>query len=95
MRALLEHGFLADSILYHKRGALFYPIFKVRKTGSVEDLNQARPMLLSRQPGTQMKRNRVLSVDDTFLVHSGEHLDQIANLRDPPTGHFVLAHDLV
>ena len=42
-----------------------------------------------------MKRNGVLSVDDTFLIHSGEHFDQIANLKDPDTGHYVWAHDLV
>ena len=62
---------------------------------SLADLNQARLTLLSDLPGTQMKRNGVLSVDDTFLVHSGEHFDQIANLKDPDTGHYVWAHDLV
>lgn len=59
------------------------------------DLNQARLALLSDLPGTQMKPKGVLSVDDTLLVHTGEHFDQIANLKDPDTGHFVWAHDLV
>jgi len=62
---------------------------------SLADVNQARLTLLSDLPGTQMKRNGVLSVDDTFLIHSGEHFDQIANLKDPDTGHYVWAHDLV
>jgi DDE superfamily endonuclease len=62
---------------------------------SLDDLNQARLTLLSSLPGTQIKRNGVLSVDDTFLVHFGEHFDQIAHLVDPTTGNYVWAHDLV
>ncbi|MDE3090988.1 MAG: transposase, partial [Chloroflexota bacterium] len=62
---------------------------------TLNDLNQARLTLLSDVPGTWMKRKGVLSVDDTLLVHTGEHFDQIANLKDPDTGHFVWAHDLV
>lgn len=62
---------------------------------SLEALNQARLRLLDGLPGTQMKRNGVLSVDDTFLIHTGEHFEHIANLRDPLTGHYVSAHDLV
>ncbi len=62
---------------------------------SLEDLNRARLTLLSRLPRTQIKRNGVLSVDDTFLVHDGEHFDQIAHLVDPTTGNYVWAHDLV
>jgi len=61
----------------------------------LNDLNQARLTVLSDLPGTQMKRKGVLSVDDTLLVHTGEHFDQIANLKDPDTGHFVWAHNLV
>jgi hypothetical protein len=62
---------------------------------SLEALNQARLTLLSSLPGTQIKRNGVLSVDDTFLVHYGQHFDQIAHLVDPTTGNYVWAHDLV
>lgn len=62
---------------------------------SLEALNQARLQVLDDLPGTQMKRNGVLSVDDTFLIHTGEHFEHIAHLRDPLTGHYVLAHDLV
>lgn len=62
---------------------------------SLEDLNQARLRVLRDLPKTQIKRNGVLSVDDTFLIHTGEHFELIANLRDPNTGHFVWAHDLV
>ena len=62
---------------------------------SLEDLNQARLTLLDCLPGTQVKHNGVLSVDNTFLVHYGEHFDQIACLKDPNTGHYVWAHDLV
>jgi hypothetical protein len=62
---------------------------------SLEELNRARLAVLDGLPGTQMKRNGVLSVDDTFLIHTGEHFEHIANLRDPLTGHYVSAHDLV
>ncbi len=62
---------------------------------SLEDLNQARLTLLGSLPGTQMKRNGVMSVDDTLLIHYGDHFDQIASLWDPPTGRYVWAHDLV
>jgi hypothetical protein len=62
---------------------------------ALEDLNQARLKLLDSLPGTQMKRHGVLSVDDTFLVHYGDHFDQIAHLVDPTTGNYVWAHDLV
>ena len=62
---------------------------------SLAGLNQARLRVLEQLPGTQMKRKGVLSVDDTFLIHTGEHFDQIALLKDPDTGHYVRAHDLV
>jgi hypothetical protein len=29
------------------------------------------------------------------LTHYGKHFDQIANLKDPTTGRYVWAHDLV
>jgi len=62
---------------------------------SLEELNQARLELVGSLPGTQMKRNGVMRVDDTLLVHYGDHLDQIAYLLDPTTGQYVWAHDLV
>ena len=62
---------------------------------SLEELNQARLMLLGSLPGTQIKRNGVLSVDDTLLVHYGQHFDQIAYLFDPTTKRYVWAHNLV
>jgi hypothetical protein len=62
---------------------------------SLEDLNHVRLTLLDSLPGTQLKRNGVLSVDDTFLVHFGQHFDQIAHLVDPTSGNYVWAHDLV
>jgi hypothetical protein len=62
---------------------------------SLGDLNQARLRVLAKLPGTQVKRKGVLSVDDTFLIHTGQHFDQIALLKDPETGHYVRAHDLV
>lgn len=62
---------------------------------SLDALNDARLQVLADLPGTQMKRNGVLSVDDTLLIHTGEQFEQIANLRDPVSGHYVAAHDLV
>ncbi len=62
---------------------------------SLKDLNQARLRLLGSLPGTQIKRNGVMSVDDTLLVHYGEHFDHIAYLWDPTTGRYVWAHNLV
>jgi len=62
---------------------------------SLADLNRARLRLLGSLPGTQMKRNGVLSVDDTLLVHSGQHFDHIAYLWDSTEGHYVWAHNLV
>ena len=61
----------------------------------LEDLNQARLAVLSQVPGTQMKRHGVFSVDDTLLVHFGEHFDQITYLYDATQGRYVWAHNLV
>jgi hypothetical protein len=59
------------------------------------DLNQARLTLMESLPGTQIKRNGVMSVDDTLLTHYGDHFDQIAYLLDPTTESYVWAHNLV
>ena len=50
---------------------------------SVEALNQARLALLESLPGTQVKRDGVISIDDTLLSHYGHHFDKIAKLFDP------------
>ena len=62
---------------------------------SLTDLETARLEVMDGLPGTQLKRTGVLGVDDTLLVHYGEHFDQIANLLDPTTGQYVWAHNLV
>lgn len=62
---------------------------------SLESLNQARLGVLASVPGTQVKRNGVMSVDDTLLIHYGDHFDQIAHLLDPTTESYVWAHNLV
>jgi hypothetical protein len=41
---------------------------------SLDVLNEKRLALLASLPGTQMKHNGVLSVDDTLLTHYGQHL---------------------
>jgi DDE superfamily endonuclease len=61
----------------------------------LDELNQARLKLLDELPGTRLKRNGVLGVDDTLLVHYGDHFDQIAYLLDPTSKSYVWAHDLV
>ncbi len=62
---------------------------------SLEALNQARMNVLDRQPGTRLKQDGVLSVDDTLLIHYGQDFEQIAKLFDHVSGSYVWAHDLV
>ncbi len=62
---------------------------------SLEELNRVRLRLLGNLPGTQMKRNGVLSVDDTLLAHYGQHFEHIACLWDAAEGRYVWAHNLV
>jgi hypothetical protein len=62
---------------------------------SLDDLNHARLKLLARLPGTQMKRQGVLSLDDTLLIHYGQHFEHITKLFDPVERRYVWAHDLV
>jgi hypothetical protein len=62
---------------------------------SLEELNQKRHDLLSNLPGTQMKRDGALSVDDTLLKHYGEHFEQIAYLYDHVEQNYTWAHNLV
>jgi hypothetical protein len=42
-----------------------------------------------------MKREGVLSIDDTLLAHYGQHFDEIACLFDPVERRYVWAHNLV
>jgi hypothetical protein len=58
-------------------------------------LNQARLALLSGLPGTQMKPRGVFSLDDTLLIHYGQHFEHIAKLWDHVSGRYVWAHNLV
>ncbi len=60
-----------------------------------EALNQTRLRLLESLPGTRMKSQGVLSVDDTLLKHYGQHFEQIAYLFDHVTQTYVWAHNLV
>lgn len=61
----------------------------------LDSLNQARLDVLASQPGTQLKQDGVLSVDDTLLIHYGQEFEQIAQLFDHVSGSYVWAHDLV
>ena len=45
---------------------------------TLADLNRARIGLLNSMPGTQIKANGVLSVDDALLTHFGKQFEQIA-----------------
>jgi hypothetical protein len=62
---------------------------------SLNMLNEKRLALLASLPGTQMKHNGVLSVDDTLLAHYGQHFEQIAYLFDHAENRYVWAHNLV
>jgi len=62
---------------------------------SLQDLNKARLNLLGNLAGTQIKRNGVISLDDTLLTHYGQHFDHIACLYDHVQKCYVWAHNLV
>ena len=62
---------------------------------SLPHLNACRLALLESVPGTQMKANGVLSVDDTLLTHYGQHFDEIAYLYDHVHQTYRWAHNLV
>jgi hypothetical protein len=62
---------------------------------SLETLNQRRLNLLDSLPGTALKAQGVLSVDDTLLTHYGQHMEQIAYLYDHVQQCYVWAHNLV
>jgi len=62
---------------------------------SGEAVHRARLGLLSSVPETRMKPKGVLSVDDTLLMHYGEHFEKIAYLYDSARGCYGWAHNLV
>jgi hypothetical protein len=62
---------------------------------AVSALHQARLALLQSLPGTQMKSKGVLSLDDTLLIHYGQHFEKIAYLYDHTQHCYVWAHNLV
>jgi len=62
---------------------------------SLSTLNQSRLDLLDHRPGTRMKPNGVFSLDDTLLVHYGQHFEHIAYLFDHTQQRYVWAHNLV
>ena len=62
---------------------------------SLGTLNQKRLNLLNRLPGTQFKRQGVLGLDDTLLIHYGQDFEQIAYLFDHVEQRYVWAHNLV
>jgi hypothetical protein len=62
---------------------------------SLDALNEARLRMLAAVPGTQMKAQGVLGIDDTLLTHYGQGFDQIAKLYDHVTDSYVWAHNLV
>jgi len=62
---------------------------------SLDMLNQTRLDLLATLPGTRIKRQGVISLDDTLLAHYGQHFEQIAYLFDHVEQRYVWAHNLV
>lgn len=61
----------------------------------LKTLNQKRLNLLASLPGTEIKRNGVLSVDDTLLKHYGQCFEKIAYLFDHVEQNYTWAHNLV
>ena len=61
----------------------------------LEGLNRSRLQMLTCSPGTRMKANGVLSIDDTLLTHYGNHFEQIANLYDHVSESYRWSHNLV
>jgi len=62
---------------------------------SLRTLNQSRLDLLDHLPGTRMKPHGVFSLDDTLLVHYGQHFEHIAYLFDHTQQRYGWAHNLV
>jgi len=66
-----------------------------RSPFELAELDQARLGVLSGLPGTRMKPRGVFSLDDTLLIHYGQHFEHIAKLWDHVSGRYVWAHNLV
>jgi hypothetical protein len=62
---------------------------------SLGQLNDSRLRLLDSLPETRIKRQGVMSLDDTLLTHYGQAFEQIAYLYDHVHGCYVWAHNLV
>jgi hypothetical protein len=66
-----------------------------RSPYDLEQLNKARLRLLSDLPGTRIKAQGVLSVDDALLTHFGRHFEGIACVFNSTSGTYEWAHNLV
>jgi hypothetical protein len=62
---------------------------------SLDELNRCRLAVMNSLPGTALKKDGVLSFDDTLLTHYGHHFDKIAILYDHVQKCWVWAHNLV
>jgi hypothetical protein len=62
---------------------------------SLDELNRCRLAVMNSLPGTALKKDGVLSFDDTLLGHYGHHFDKIAILYDHVQKCWVWAHNLV
>jgi hypothetical protein len=62
----------------------------------LRELNTARLAMLAGVPGMEIKKTTgVLSLDDSLLVHYGQHFEKIAKLWDHVDNRYVWAHNLV
>lgn len=62
----------------------------------LKELNGARLAMLESVPRMQIKKTTgVLSLDDTLLIHYGQHFENIAKLWDHVDNRYVWAHNLV
>jgi hypothetical protein len=61
----------------------------------VAHMNEARLKMLESLPDCAMKRQGVLSVDDTLLAHYGQEFEKIVPLFDSAKDCYVWAHNLV
>lgn len=62
---------------------------------SLDELNRCRLAVMNSLPGTALKKQGVLSFDDTLLIHYGRHFEKIAILYDHVRGCWVWAHNLL
>lgn len=72
--------------------------FLTSSSYEVSALNERRLGLLNSHDKTKLKEGfygGVFSLDDTMLVHYGQHFEGIAKLFDHSTGSYVWAHNLV